>query len=382
MLAQQDGRMSISRRTALTGLAGALIAPIMSARAQDWRTKFAPGGEIDESLAALARRDRFSGVAYASVDGAPVLARAIGMADRERAAPNTLQTRFNIASMGKMFTAVAIGQLMEQGRLSFEDSAVRHRPDLNEVLPETVTIANLLSHTSGLGNYFASPLWAERGSQVRSVDDYFALVRRERIGAEYDGSYRYSNSGFVVLGAIIERVTGRDFYDVMRDMVFEAAGMTNTSYPVHTETAPDLAIGYENGCFARPPSQCTPRAWAPSRGGAGRGGPAGGCYSTAGDLDAFAQALRTGRLLRPETFNVMKAARSSLHVPGGPLDGYGLGFGRLTVSGHATWGHNGGTPSWGAQMDCLENAAINLIVLCNQDGGLRAATGALRLALA
>lgn len=378
--------MTLSRRTALFSFAAASIGATISARAQNpapsVRAALAPGSAADQALTRLSQEDRFSGVAFASIDGAPVLARAFGLADRNSGAPNTLATRFNIASMGKMFTAVAIGQLAERGHLSFEDSALRHRPDLSDMLPATVTIANLLAHTSGLGSYFGSPLWAERGGSVRSVDDYLALVRGERIAADYDGRYLYSNSGYVVLGAIIERVTRRDFYDVMRDDVFAPAGMTHTDYPLRGVTGEDLAVGHGNGCFARPRDQCEPQPWAPVTAGPGRGGPAGGSYSTASDLNAFASALRQGRLLRRDTFDAMKAPRTRFDLPGGPLDGYGMGFGRLTVHTHRTWGHNGGTPGWGAQIDCSEDVAINLVVLCNLDGGQRPASAALRRALA
>lgn len=379
--------MHTDRRTLLGGLAAFSAAGLAAGSfAQDnlagARQVLAPDGPIAQALAALSQEDRFSGVAYASIEGRPAFAHAFGMANRESAIPNTMDTRFNIASMSKMFTAVAIGQLVERGRLGLDDPVVRHRPDLADALPERVTIAHLLSHTSGLGSFFASPHWAERADAIRTVEDYLALVREERIPADYDGAYRYSNSGFVVLGAVLERVTGRDFYEHLQAAVFAPASMGYTGYPIRGDGARNLATGYENGCFMRPPGQCTPRPWAPAAGGAARSGPGGGAYSTAGDLDAFAQALRGGRLVRRETFDLMKTARSRMNIPGGPLDGYGLGFGRLTVNGRATWGHNGGTIGWGAQMDCVEDAPINLIVLANQDGAMRPGIAALRRALA
>lgn len=376
--------MQTNRRTLLTGFAALSLSGVATrAGAQDHmaaaREALAPQGAVAQALSELSIEDRFSGVAYASINGRRVFAHAYGMANRGRATPNMIDTPFNIASMGKMFTAVAIGQLIERGQLRLDDPAIRHRPDLADILPERVTVETLLTHTSGLGSYFGSPLWAERGGAARTIDDFLDLIGHERLDPAYDGSYRYSNSGFVVLGAIIERVTGDDFYSYVEENVFNRTRMRSTSYASHTD--PNLATGYGNGCFARPPGQCTPGPWTPAAIGTGRGSPAGGAYSTAPDLDAFAQALRGGRLLRPETFNMMKAARIPMRMPGGPLDAYGLGFGRLTVNGRAVWGHNGGTVGWGAQMDCVEDEPINLIVLCNQDGAQRPASAALRQAL-
>lgn len=379
--------MQPSRRNALVAGLGAFSAATFArfAAAQDGlaaaRAALAPRGPVDQALASLAREDRFAGVALASIGGAPVLACAYGLADRERGVAHSLDTRFNIASAGKMFTAVAIGQLIERGVLALEDSAVRHRPDLADTLPASVTIADLLGHTSGLGSYFASPLWAERGGAIRNVEDYLALVRGERIAPDYDGGFRYSNSGYIVLGAIIEAVTGRDYYEHVRAHVFAPAGMTRTNYPVFGEAADDLAIGYENGCAMRPPSQCTPHPWAPIASAPGRGGPAGGGVSTAPDFDRFAQALRDGRLLGARLLARMRAERTRPDRPGGPLDAYGLGFGRLSVGGRMTWGHNGGTVGFAAQLDIVEDAPITLIVLTNQDGALRPAVAALRRAL-
>lgn len=372
---------NIDRRALLAGFTALSFAPHASAqdRLANARAALAPGGVVERALIDLANQDRFAGVAYASINGAPVLARAFGMANRERGEAHTLESRFNVASMGKMFTAVAIGQLIERGVVGLDDPALRHRPDLAEFVPERATIAHLLSHTSGLGSYFGSPLWAERGGAARSIDDFLALIRHERVAPDYGGAYRYSNSGYVVLGAIIERVTRRDFYEHVSESVFARAGMTRTDYASHA--APGLATGYSNGCFARPPSQCAPSAWAPTMIGTGRGSPAGGGYSTAPDMDAFAQALRAGRLLRAEVFNLMKTPRVRMPMQGGPLDAYCLGFGRLDVSGQSLWGHNGGTVGWGAQLDCVESAPINLIVMTNQDAAQRPGSAALRQAL-
>jgi CubicO group peptidase (beta-lactamase class C family) len=168
----------------------------------------------------------------------------------------------------------------------------------------------------------------------------------------------------------------------MRTRVFDRAGMTRTYYPLLSDPAEDIAIGYTAGCFGQPPSQCTAQEWRPFEGRPGRGGPAGGAYSTVGDLNRFVEGMRGGTLLSRTTLDLMKAERGRFDQPGGPVDAYGLGFGRLTIHGHPTWGHNGGAPGSQAQVDIFDDLPLTLIVLSNRDGGQRAATAALRDAAA
>lgn len=372
--------MTTRRQTLAALLAALAVSP--NAAAQDKRAAaraaLQPGGAVETALDALAREDRFSGAVLGAIDGEAVLAKAWGMANRERAVANRVDTRFNIASCGKMFTAVAVGQLIERGSLSLDDRVLEHAPDLPAHLG-ALSITQLLSHTSGLGNFFASPNWQARGASIRSVNDYLSLVVAEQIPADYDGGFRYSNSGYVVLGAVIERIARADYYDVVRERVFAPAGMTRTGFPLGIERADDLAVGYENGCFMRPPSQCTPRAWAPAV-WPGRGGPGGGSSSTVGDLNGFITALRDGRLISPATLDLFKAAHTTIAQPGGPIAAYGYGFGSIDINGRPTWGHNGGTIGAGAQVDVLDDAGLTLIVLSNQDGAMRAALGPLRQA--
>lgn len=380
--------MTLTRRTAFSLIAAALTAPALGGmRRNDFvdqaRAALAPGGLVEGLIDGLAQQGRFSGVVLAAVEGRPLLHKACGLANRATGAPNRLDSRFNIASAGKMFTTVAIGQLIEAGRVGLDDPVARHIPDIRPDIGGRVTIRHLLTHSSGLGSYFASPLWNERRAGLASLDDFLALSAGEPLQFTPGERYEYSNSGFVLLGAVIQRVTGRDFYDAVQARVFDPAGMTGTGYPVWDDAAADLAIPYTNGCFMRPPDQCTPGDWQDARPmGGRRGSPAGGGVSTAGDLHRFVEALKGGRLLRPETLALMTAEQGRMTRQGGPIDAYGLGFGRLTVHGHPTWGHNGGTVGAQAQVDVFETGPLTLIVLSNQDGGQRPASSALRRAAA
>lgn len=347
------------------------------------RAALAPGGLVERLMEGLAQQGRFSGVVLAAVDGRPLFQKAYGMADRAANRPNALETRFNIASAGKMFTTVGIGQLLEAGKLRLDDRLIDHLPDVRADIGGRITISHLLEHTSGLGSYFNAPSWNERRPSIRTVADYLAVIGDEPLQFTPGERYEYSNSGFTLLGAVIERLTGRDYYAAMQERVFAPAGMTATGYPAPDELAADRAVPYHNGCFGRPPNACTPGEWQDGNGiSAVKGGPAGGAFSTVGDLNRFVEALKGGRLLKPETLNLMKAERGKMIRQGGPLDAYAYGFGRLTIFGQPTWGHNGGTVGAGAQVDVFEDAPVTLILLANQDGAQRPGSSVLRRSVA
>lgn len=332
--------------------------------------------EATQALDALAAEDRFAGSVLVAVQGKPVLRRGWGLADRERGVANTPATRFNIASMGKMFTAVGVGQLVDEGRLDWSDKLSQHLPDFDPQVASRVTIHQLLTHTAGFGAYFASPGWPDAKDRVRTVSDFMALFRGEPLQFEPGSRYGYSNNGYVLLGAVIERLRGEDYYAAVRRRVLTPAGMDATGWPTEAELTSAHARGYTNGCAMRP--NCTPRPWTPFWGG--KGSPAGGGYSTVDDLLRFEQALRAGRLLKPATLQAMLEPKAPMDRPGGPQTAYGYGFGRLDIDGRPSWGHNGGTIGAGAQFDSVEDGSLTIVVLANQDGALRPALAALRKA--
>lgn len=390
--------MTFSRRQTLTTLlAAAVAAPAPAALARQAapapapepvspdelldraRAALAPGGLVEGLIDRLVEQGRFSGVVLAAAEGRPLLHKACGLADRASNRANGLDTRFDIASAGKMFTTVGVGQLLEAGRLSLEDRLVDHLPEFRPDIGARITIAQLLSHTSGLGSYFASPLWDARRGSLDTLEDFLALIEGEELQFTPGERYEYSNSGFTLLGAVIQKHAGKDYYTAMQEQVFAPAGMTGTGYPTRDNASAGLALPYTNGCFGRAPNQCTPGDWRDATPVSGRrGGPAGGAFSTAGDLLAFVEALKSGRLLRPDTLNRLKAEQGRMTRQGGPIDAFAMGFGRLTVHGQPTWGHNGGTIGAQAQVDVFEDAPVTLIVLANQDGAQRPASAALR----
>jgi CubicO group peptidase (beta-lactamase class C family) len=305
---------------------------------------------VSREVAARGADDRFSGVALVAREGKTVLQEARGFADVERRAPITLDTRFNLGSMNKMFTAVAIAQLAQAGKLRFEDTIGRHLPYYpNKDAAARVTVHQLLTHTSGIGNIFGPAYEARRDALLR-VADYMALFAAEPLRSEPGARFEYSNGGYIVLGAIVERVSGQSYDDYVRRHIFEPAGMTHSGALAKKELPPDTAAGITKGRqsnFEHLP---------------GRGSPAGGGYSTAADLVRFSDALLGHRLLSGEYTDVVLAGKAPT-----PRGKYGYGFSERFVSGKRVVGHNGGFPGVNAELHILPETREVVVVLSNYD---------------
>jgi CubicO group peptidase (beta-lactamase class C family) len=167
--------------------------------------------ELEQRLLAEAAKDEFSGVALVARDGKPIFHRAIGLADREQGIPNQLQTKFRIGSMNKMFTAVAIVQLVQAGKLALSDPLGKWLKDYpNADVAQQVTIEHLLTHTGGTGDIFG-PEFDERKNELRTLDDHLKLHGARGLAFPPGTQWSYSNYGFVLLGAVIERVTKQSY---------------------------------------------------------------------------------------------------------------------------------------------------------------------------
>jgi CubicO group peptidase (beta-lactamase class C family) len=267
---------------------------------------------------------------------------------------NGAATHFHLASVGKMFTATAIGQLMETHRISFDDSLAKLLPQFSWAhASRGITVRQLLSHTSGLGQ-------AERAGDA--IDSAFAAAPP----AFTPGSrFSYSNDGYEILGLIIERVTGESYQDYVRKRVLRPAGMTDTdAYPVDQPLA-HRAIGYghrEDDYFgSEPPVSNVDKV-------KGRGTAAGGSYGTARDLSLFAMAIVSGSLIGNAMLDTLTAPRWPLPGPY-PDERYGYGFESYEVNGSRVVGHGGGGEGWGicSRLDFLPERGYSVAVLSNLD---------------
>lgn len=346
---------------------------------------------VDSLLAPLAARGWFSGAVLLARDGVPLVAKAYGLADRGRGVANTVDTRFNVGSMNKMMTAVAVLQLAEAGKLALGDRVGRWLPDYPvAAVRERVTIAQLLSHRSGLGSYWNDRFQRER-LKIREVSDYLALFSTDSLLSPPGTRWEYSNAGFVVLGAIIERVTGMRYEDYLRARVLRPAGMVATDFSALADSAPSRAVGYmREGGFrgaARPDTSASAPGFVPNWGILpNRGGPAGGGYTTVTDLLNFDRALRGGRLLsaawRDSLWTVRNAELMDPNNPQQRIMPYGYGFGVQTSPMGTVVGHTGGTPGAGATFDMYLGNGYTIAILANVDGpGLFIARSVLDAAL-
>jgi CubicO group peptidase (beta-lactamase class C family) len=318
--------------------------------------------EINKELGAfmdqLAASDSFSGAVLIAKDGKPIFRNAYGMANKNGSVQNQVTTKFNIGSLNKMFTAVAIAQLAEQGKLSINDTISKYLPDYpNKAVAEKVTIHQLLTHTSGLGDYLNEKFSAGQ-SAFNRVTDYLPVFANDPLAFEPGQRWQYSNAGFIVLGAIIERVTGQSYYEYVRKHIFKPVGMTHTGFYPMVGDMPDSATPYTN--FGPKGPAEGPRHAAPRE--ELTGGPAGGGYSTVDDLLKFSVALRQHKLLNQQYTDLITTGKVNA-----PFGKYGYGFGDVNFNGVRSFGHNGGAPGISAQLDIYPELGYTVIVLSNYD---------------
>jgi CubicO group peptidase (beta-lactamase class C family) len=321
-----------------------------------------------ESLLGEWERDRdLSGTVLVTEDGRTLLEACFGHADRANRAPITPATRFGLASVTKMFTAVATVDLVAQGRLDFTTRVVDVLPEdrrPSTLLPE-VTVHHLLCHSSGIADYFEeeppdgseegdyADLWVERPSYTMlRPADFLPLFADLTPYWPPGEKFWYSNAGYILLGLVIEQVTGRPYTEVVQERVFDRADMASSGFFRLDEVLPDIAIGYVLGPDGnwRTNHFSTPVV----------GGADGGSLSTARDLDRFLTSYGDGTLLGNLHDVVLQP-----HVDAG--DGYFEGYG-VHLYPHGPFGHGGGDPGVDVRVQRWPDQQANLVVLANTEG--------------
>jgi CubicO group peptidase (beta-lactamase class C family) len=310
---------------------------------------------LDAFVSRLADADVFSGAVLLARDGAVQYAKAWGEANKDFGVVNRLDTKFNLGSMNKMFTAVAIAQLVEAGKLSFDDSLATFLPGFPT--PEAarkIRIEHLLSHTAGLGSYFHEEFMRASRERFRTVDDMMTLAEGDSLAFEPGTRWSYSNTGMLVLGKVIEVVTGTDYFTYVRTHIYEPAGMTNTDSYELDLVNPNLAVGYEKEFMDDGTVRFRNNLFRHVM----RGGPAGGGYSTVEDLLRFAEALRSGRLVGPEYVARLTTPKPELNSPR-----YGFGFATSPDGGPV--GHSGGFDGISSNLDIWMQSGYVAVVMSN-----------------
>ena len=315
------------------------------------------GGYVDR----LAAHELFSGTVLVAEDGKPLIAKAVGIANRDFDAPVKLDTKFNLGSMNKMMTGVACMQLVEAGKLSLEDPVSKFLGDdwLPKVDKSKVKVKHLLTHTSGLGSYFTEEWQRSSRALYRSIEDWKPICRDETLAFEPGTSWQYSNTGMLVAGAVVEKASGMDYYEYVRTHITGPAGMTNSDFYETDMVNKNLAVGYEREKGPNGSAVYRNNLYAHVV----RGGPAGGGYSTVEDLLKFDQALRNGKLLKKESLDQLWRPYPEIGS-----EEYGLGWGIDERAGGKVVGHTGGFDGISAAFNMYLDAGYTVVTLSNMGG--------------
>jgi CubicO group peptidase (beta-lactamase class C family) len=269
----------------------------------------------------------FSGVILIARNGVPVFEEAFGYADREKKIPNRTDTKFNIGSINKSFTGLAIRKLAAEKKLSLDDTIGKFLPDYpNKDAAARVTILHLLEMSSGIGDFFGDRYDAADRERILTLANYLPLFADLPLEFAPGKGNRYSNGGYIVLGLIIEKVTGFDYYSYIRDNIFKPAGMTDSDWIPKAAEVPNRAFGYvRDGSSWKTNYDTLP----------GRGSAAGGGYSTARDLFKYTVALEKG-----------------LYGPAGEELRGGMGIA-------------GGAPGINAALEWMPERGLTIVVMAN-----------------
>ncbi len=348
---------SLSRALLAAVAASALLAGCGTSASGPLHPPTSPGqiatapqsAEMDAYLRAAVAHDQFSGTVLVARDGVPTFVRGYGMANYELAVPNGPDTVFRIASLTKQFTAAAILHLQERGRLNIDDSICTYLDNC----PATwrpIIIRQLLTHTSGIPNFSSLPDWDERLSVLHYTPPQFvALFRDLPLEFEPGSGFRYSNSGYFLLGLIIERASGQAYASYLQEHFFGPLGMTHTGHYDDRRLIPGLANGYDwaaNGFVnAEYITNVTPSG-------------NGGLYSTVGDLLRWDQALYSNRLLSEQSLQAMFT----------PVrNNYGFGWIMQERFGRPLQGHSGSVAGFSTFLLRIPSERLTVVVLSNSD---------------
>jgi CubicO group peptidase (beta-lactamase class C family) len=307
----------------------------------------------------LAEADVFSGAVLIARHGRILGQKACGFANHDFRVPNAIDTRFNVASLCKSWTGVAVAQLAEAGALSFDDPLTKFIAYPDAQSAAEIRIKHLLSHTAGLGSYFTEEFYRTARHRIRTVDDYLALSKDQLPSFKPGETWRYSNTGMVVLGKVIEIVTGETYFDYVTKNVLARAGMERAGFLELDYANENVAVGYGkqwtisgarivNSLFENFVGGC----------------PAGCGFATVHDIFRFAEALKDGTLVSKDMAHCLTTAKTELNA----LD-YGYGF--SVHPERALYGHSGGLLGVSANLDIVETPPGWVVVVLANDLSMR-----------
>jgi len=325
-----------------------LVFPVFQVFAQD--SLF---NKIDEIVQSEAKYDLFSGTILVAKKGKIIYEKSFGEADKERHLPNLLKTRFNISSIQKSFSSTMTMQLCQDGLISLEDPLSKYFPDCPFNTADQITIKNLLNHTSGLGDYRSHERYQEEADSYKDISDVLPLVYDIPPESNPNDKFSYSNTGYLLLKAIIEQVEEKKFAEVLQRRLFDPLNM-NTAVMYHggiiiSNKADGHMLSGENKKYVKATGE--PAAYS-----------GGGIYLTVADMLKFDQALYTEHLLEEENKKIM-------FNPVEPSKYYGFGWIVVPFGGTTVIYHNGSSGGFNSEFRRYPEKGYTIIVLSNYDGG-------------
>jgi D-alanyl-D-alanine carboxypeptidase len=310
---------------------------------------------IDSLATAFLADGPVAAVSVAVVKGRDtILMKGYGLADIENEVPATPRTVYRIGSITKQFTSAAIMRLVEQGKLSLEDT-------LGKLLPSAapawqgITLRRLLNHTSGIRSYTGiGPRWQRRWREDMSPDTIVGLVRDDTLDFKPGSQWRYNNTGYVLLGMIIERASGKPYASFLEDEFYRPLGLSQTYYCSQRPIIKHRAQGYDRA----PGRQLVNTEYLSMT----QPFSAGALCSTVGDLVAWQRALAGGRVVRPASYGAMTTPESL--TDGKPLT-YGYGLGVSGLAKHRKVSHGGGINGFITDLSYYPDDTLHVVVLAN-----------------
>lgn len=319
-----------------------------------------PAQHLDRYLTGWVDMERFSGNVLLAKNGKVLFRKSYGMADIENDVPNKADTVFRIGSMTKSFTALAVLQLRERGRLALEDPLAKHLPETPAAW-RAVTIHHLLTHSSGVPDISRAAPYSDYADPQR-IEKALEAVKDKPLQFDPGNRFAYSNSGYMLLGRVIEKLSGMKYEDYLAANILQPAGMIHTGLDRNERILRHRAAGYvvRDGQLA---NAIQDEMMGPFS--------AGGLYSTVDDLLRFDQALSTGKLVKKETIEKAFTPHVKAAFPppvNDPNAYYGYGFLVSSVEGHKSVGHGGWVNGFVTDFTRYPDDGMVLIILGNMEG--------------
>jgi CubicO group peptidase (beta-lactamase class C family) len=342
-------------KTSLASAVSACVLAWVTVSAQDTNSA-AVKARLEAVAKSYTAGNAFMGAVLVAEGDRILLDQGYGMADLEWNIPNSPEAKFRLGSLTKQFTATLVLLLQQDGKLHIADPVGKYLPDAPKSW-EKITLANLLGHTSGIPNFTSDKEFGKWGMSPHTATEEIAFFRDKPLGFEPGSKFAYSNSNYEVLGAVIEKVSGEKYGDLLRKRIFQPLGMQDTGLDTDELILPKRAQGYSPGkeglVHARSESMTVP--WA-----------AGSIYSTTGDLLRWERGLFGGKVLNDASLAAMTTA--------GKGD-YGLGVGVVQQDGIKIIQHGGGIEGFNTQLTYVPDRRITVVVLSNVNGAAPASMG-------